>query len=302
MEISVITINYNNSLLTVNFVNSVLEYTSKNLNYEIIVVDNSSNLEDYNILTEKLSNVKVKIIRSKINMGFGGGNMLGVQSALGKYFAFINNDILFCEDCLSSLFNFMNSNNSVGVVTPQQLNRYGDPTSCFDYFHGIRKELLGRKFVELFLPKDKVRRENKLYKNICEVDFVQGCFMFFDAKKFGCVGGFDTNIFLYYEEMDICYRLKKEGFTSYLVPETKFLHYHGVSTGKSFKIKRELKISYLYVLKKNYSYIKYLIIKWILLLKLFFISLIKPKYFQMFYMVLTETYLQKSLKNQQKIL
>lgn len=302
MDISVITINYNNALLTVNFVKSVIAVTTSKLKYEIIVIDNASSKEDYVILNEDLNNVDgVRLIKSKINLGFGGGNMLGVQYASGKYYAFINNDIVFEEDCLNSLFSFMNENKNVGVVTPQQLNKDGNPVSCFDYFHGIRKEILGRKFVELFLPKNKDRRENKQYTKTCCADFIQGCFMFFDANSFAQVGGFDTNIFLYYEEMDICLRLKKEGLKSCLYPETKFLHYHGVSTGKNFAIKKELQISYLYVIKKNYSYLKYLIIKSIVLFKLFFKSIVSPRHIELFLMVLMGSYLQNSLKLKQKI-
>lgn len=302
MDVSVITINYNNALLTVNFVKSVIEVTSSTLKYEIIVVDNASSIHDYAILNEGLSNENgVRLIKSKINLGFGGGNMLGVQYSTGKYLAFVNNDIIFKEDCLHSLFLFMNENNDVGVVTPQQLNRDGNPVSGFDYFHGIRKEILGRKFVELFLPKSRARRANKLYTTTCCADFIQGCFMFFDTVSFGKVGGFDTNIFLYYEEMDICYRLRNEGLKSCLYPETKFLHYHGVSTEKSFAIKKELQISYLYVIKKNYSYLKYMIIKNIILIKLFFKSIARPSYFKLFFMILTGAYLQNSLKLKQKI-
>lgn len=302
MDISVITINYNNAMLTVNFVKSVIAVTSSRLNYEIIVVDNASSKDDFAILNEGLNGEDdVRIIKSKINLGFGGGNMLGVQQASGRYLAFINNDIVFKEDCLNSLFLFMNENKNVGVVTPQQLNKDGSPVSCFDYFHGIRKEILGRKFVELFFHKSRDRRENKQYTKTCFADFIQGSFMFFDGNSFAQVGGFDTNIFLYYEEMDICFRLKKEGFRSCLHPETTFLHYHGVSTGKNFSIKKELQISYLYVIKKNYSYLKYLTIKSIVLFKLFFKSIVSPRYFELFFMILTESYLQKSLKLQQKI-
>src|SRR5690606_37409022 len=115
-----------------NFVKSVLEVTSSILNYEIIVVDNASSIDDYAILNEGLSNENgVRLIKSKINLGFGGGNMLGVQYSTGKYLAFVNNDIIFKEDCLNSLFLFMNENKDVGVVTPQQLNRDGNPVSGF---------------------------------------------------------------------------------------------------------------------------------------------------------------------------
>jgi len=301
MDISIISINYNNSNLTLDFVESVIQQTPSNILYEIIIVDNCSKIEDYKQLKKLLANHvnHVKIVRSNINTGFGGGNMLGTQYASGNYLAYINNDILFTEDCLSSLKSFMETNPKVGVVTPQQLNRNKKPTSCFDYFHGIRKELLGRWAVEI--TSKRIKREAKLYKDTVTADFIQGCFLFFDAQKFAEIGGFDTNLFLYYEEMDICYRLKQQGYTSCLYPKTSFIHLHGESTPNNYLIKKELKLSQLYILRKNNHYIKYTIIRLYIAVKLFFKSIFKPRYWNLFFIVLTGKYLENSLKQQQKI-
>ena len=301
MDVSIISINYNNSQLTLDFVQSIIKHTHTSISYEIIVVDNCSKIEDYTNLKTVLKKFKnqVKIIRSNINTGFGGGNMLGTQYASGKYLAYINNDILFTEDCLSSLKGFMETNLTVGVVTPQQLNRHNKPTSCFDYFHGLRKEFFGRWMVEL--TSKRVKRETKLYKETVCADFIQGCFMFFDAQKFAEIGGFDTNIFLYYEEMDVCFRLKQKGYTSCLYPETTFVHLHGESTAKNYIIKKELQLSKLYIIKKNNHYIKYSIIRLFMLIKFLLKSIFKPNYWSLFLAILTGKYLENSLKHQQKI-
>jgi len=301
MDISIISINYNNSQLTLDFVQSIIKHTSTSISYEIIIVDNCSEIEDFNNLKTILEKFKnqIKIIRSNVNSGFGGGNMFGTQYASGKYLAFINNDIIFTEDCLSSLKQFMENNSNTGVVTPQQLNRHNKPTSCFDYFHGIRKEIFGRWMVEL--TSKKIKRETKFYKKIVCADFIQGCFMFFDAQKFANVGGFDTNIFLYYEEMDICFRLKQKGYTSCLHPETTFVHLHGESTAKNYTTKKELQLSKLYIIKKNNRYLKYSIIRLFMLIKYLFKSVFNPKYWSLFSAILTSKYLENSLKHQQKI-
>jgi GT2 family glycosyltransferase len=302
MDISIISINYNNSNLTLDFVESVVQQTPSSILYEIIIVDNCSKIEDYKNLEELLSDYThhVKIVRSNINTGFGGGNMFGTQYASGKYLAYINNDILFIEDCLSSLKDFMETNPSTGVVTPQQLNRDKEPTSCFDYFHGIRKELLGRWAVEL--TSKKIKRQAKLYKQTVSADFIQGSFLFFDAQKFAEIGGFDTNIFLYYEEMDICFRLKQKRYTSCLYPKTSFVHLHGESTAKNYIIKKELQLSKLYIIKKNNHYLKYSIIHLFMLIKYLLKSIFKPNYWSLFLAILTGKYLENSLKHQQKVI
>lgn len=302
VHISVITINYNQSKLTDDFIKSVIKYTPKTITYEFIIVDNCSNIDDYKKLQEliKALNIdNIKLIRSKVNLGFGGGNMLGVQFSKGKNLAFINNDIVFTEDCFSSLINHHDNNSNCGVSTPQQYNIDGKPTSCFDYFHGIRKEMFGRKFIEL--TSSKIKRENKHYKEVVSADFIQGCFMFFPTHIFSLIGGFDTNIFLYYEEMDICYRLSKINYTSELVPETSFKHLHGGSTNPSFMIKKELKISQLYISRKHHNYLKYLAIKSLVLVKTILRALTTPAYWSLVTIIFTGRYIENSLKQKQKI-
>ncbi|NQY28267.1 MAG: glycosyltransferase family 2 protein [Flavobacteriaceae bacterium] len=297
-DISIITINYNTSSLTKNFILSVEKCTSESLKIEFIVIDNCSGVNDYKKLEKdikELNNQNIKLLRSNINLGFGGGNMLGTQYASGKYLAFINNDILFTEDCFSSLIRYHENNAKCGVSTPQQYNINNEPTSSFDYFHGIRKELFGRKLVEL--TSDRIKREKKHYKDSVIVDFIQGCFMFFPTSVFAEIGGYDTNLFLYYEEMDVCYRLNNKGYTSVLVPETSFQHLHGASTPKSFLIKKELKISQLYISRKNHYYLKHLIIRFSILLKTFF----KPKYWGLIPILITGKYLENSLKQSQQM-
>jgi len=298
LDISIITINYNQSNLTRDFIESVLKFTPKNIRYEIIVVDNCSEREDYKNLLHILTPFRLTIVRSVINIGFGAGNMLGVQHASGKYIAFINNDVLFIEDCFSSLIQFLKTNPTVGVAIPQQLDRNKQPTYSFDFNHGIRRLIFGMGFINFFKT---VKRKKKFYTEPVSVDFIQGCFMFFDNNAFAKVGGFDTNLFLYYEEMDICHRLKQKGFSSYFVPITKFIHLEGESTSKNFIIKKELNISRLYVLRKNHNYLKYTIVRFYFLVKWFLKSLFNPLYFKLVFIIFKGAYTENSMKHQQKI-
>ena len=129
------------------------------------------------------------------------------------------------------------------------------------------------------------------------VNFVNGAFMFFRSSVFANVGGFDTNIFLYFEEMDICLRMRQLGYTSFLVPEAKILHYQGASTGTSQLISKEGLLSYFYVIKKNYTCSKYVFIRLYYCLSF----LIKPKKWFLLPLVLKGVHLSESLKQKQKI-
>ncbi|MEZ4858103.1 MAG: glycosyltransferase family 2 protein [Flavobacteriaceae bacterium] len=305
IDISVILINYNSEDYTINCLQSLFEHTSKKLNCQYIVVDNASKKTSYFKLKEyvdtAIQNPPIKLVRSTINTGFGGGNMLGVQHATGNYLAFINNDSILENDCLFYLKSFMDAHPNVGVCGPLAFSEGKTKIKpTIDHFASASREILGRKFLEKINPS-KYPKRKKLYNSPQKGQYVAGSFMFFRTSDFNDVGGFDTNIFLFHEETDICKRLLKNNKEAYLVPDGIFIHYHGASTPKSIKYKIELKISLLYVVRKHDGIIPFYILLTFLQIKYFFSCIFKPKYRTLFYILLLQAPLSKSLKHQQKI-
>ena len=302
-DIAVILINYNSSEHSINCIRSIIEKSSTNLNYQIIITDNCSEKEDYQKLKsfcDQISFANLELHRNTINSGFGGGNMFGVQFAKAKYLAFINNDTLLLNDCLSILKNTLDQNTNIGIAGAQAYKENGDFMISLDHFASPVREIIGRSFLETINPK-KYPKRKKLYKNPLQVNFVPGSFMFVRATDFYEVDGFDTTIFLYYEETDLCIRLAKKSKFAYLIPEAEFIHFHGVSTEKSLEIKKELKISLLYIMRKHYGFFGHKTVMAFLILKYFFSSILKPKNWTLFFLILTGAPLSKSLKTKQKI-
>lgn len=296
-DVAVIIINYNTAKYTLECVASIYEKTDTTIQFQIIVIDNNSHKDDFNVLRNGLKNYDgVYLHRSPINTGFGGGNMLGVQFAKAHYLLFLNNDAFLINNCLSILHHYMESNRVVGVATAQNYDENGRHVASFDHDKGIRKLILGRSFLEKKFPKQFPRRKTE-FSDPVTVNWVNGAFMFFRSSVFTEVGGFDTNIFLYFEEMDICQRIRKINYTSALVPNAKITHYQGASTGSSTITGRESLISYFYVIKKNSTYLKYLIIK----LYYSVTFMVKPKKWKMLPLVLKGVHLSESLKQNQKI-
>ena len=294
-DIAVIIINYNTSYYTLKCIKSVIEKTDSSVAYQIIVVDNNSNLDDYKNLKSNFPKDKnISLHRSNINTGFGGGNMHGVQFCKAHYLLFLNNDAFLLNNCLSILLTYLKANKDVALCTAQNYDENHKHVISFDHYKGLRRLLFGRSFLEKINPK-KYPKRNQEYTKPIKVNWVNGAFMLFDTKAFSKVGGFDTTIFLYYEEMDICKRLSDFNYQITLVPDAKILHYQGKSTGMSKTISREGYISYLYVLKKNYSPLKYYTIR----LYLFIALLLKPKKWFLLDIVLNPSN-SKSLKHQQK--
>ena len=302
-DIAVILINYNSTEHTINCVNSIIEKTARTINYQIIITDNCSEKEDYLKLKsfcDELNFPNLELHRNKINSGFGAGNMFGIQFANAQYLAFINNDTLFLNDCLSILKNSLYTNQNIGIAGAQAYKENGDFMISLDHFASPTREILGRNFLETINPK-KYPKRKKVYTNPQPVNFVPGSFMFVRSDDFYETGGFDTNIFLYYEETDLCIRLAKKSKFAYLIPAAKFIHYHGASTEqRSLTIKKELKISLLYIIRKHYGFFGHKIVLLFLTIKYFFSSIFKPKNWSLFFLILSGASLSKSLKTKQK--
>jgi GT2 family glycosyltransferase len=301
LDLSIILINFNTSNYTIKCIESIFKQISSELKFNIIIVDNHSTCEDVSKLNDyltKLNNPKISLLKNHINLGFGGGNMIGCQFSEAKYYAFVNNDSILLNDCFSIIINYMEKNEEFGICGPQSFKKNLDLLPTLDHYTSPLKEIFGRKFLEIINSKKYPKRKLE-YKFPKKGQFVSGSFMVIRSEDFWNVGGFDTNIFLYHEETDLCIRLSKIKKYAYLIPDAKYIHFHGASTPKSIQIKAELKISLLYVIRKHYGYFNYKLILTILQLRFLLKSIRKPKYWYIFKILLNGGNLNDSLKHKQ---
>lgn len=288
IDLSIIIINYNTSDLTFDCVKSIYLQTPKNINFEVIVVDNASKYEDYESLKTNIEGLNlptITLFRSKINGGFSSGNMLGVQFAKGEHLAFVNNDVVLIEDSFSYPIQYLNINKNVGLVGIQPIYENKVKQVAFSHFDTFSNRFLGTWLYEKFNPKVTKRHGN--FDKPTTVDYVVGSYMLFRAVDFYKIGGFDTNLFLYFEEMDIGKRLKNINLESVFIPSINYIHINGASTKLGYLIKIELKISHLYVVRKNHGFFNYLILKCFFIIMFFFKAIFKPKHFKLFFKLLT---------------
>lgn len=302
-DIAVILINYNANTYTQQCVESIIEKTHAGLNYQIVIIDNASEKDDYFALLHYIENKKytqVQLIRNNLNLGFGGGNMLGVHYANADYYAFVNNDSILINDCLSIILKAMKADGKLGICGPFAYKENGEMLPTLDHFASPAKEFLGRKLLEKINPSSFPNRTIK-YTQPQKGQFIAGSFMVVKASDFNQVGGFDTNIFLYFEETDLCKRLLQIGKAAYLIPEAEFIHYHGVSTPQNVLIKTELKISFLYVIRKHYGWFWHQVLLNKMRIQYLLKSIFKPKYWYLCKVIWAGAPLSKSLKVKQKI-
>jgi len=256
---SIIIVNYKTRELTVECVRSLEKYIPQN-SYEVIIVDNASNDGSLEHLIHQLP--AIQIIESKVNVGFGAANNIGVNTSRGKYIFLLNPDTILMGNVLSLFIRFYKKNDHLKIGALGSLLVSPD----FEILHSFGSNFpFGMKrFLKNYLPKNEHRTLAKIEKDYsAEVDIVVGANMFIEKKLFDEFNGFDTNIFLYEEELELQYRMRKNGYVSIVLNEKMIIHLEGKSSANYFKRKCSF-LSLCYVSKKHLPYYFYLMYRFTL--------------------------------------
>ena len=240
--VSIVVLNLNGKKHLKDCLPSLQRQNYKNI--EIIVVDNNST--DGSLEFVKNTYPKVKLIASKKNLGFTGGNNLGAQKAVGKYLLFLNNDIRVDKNFLLPLVEALEKDESIGIAQSKILlwdrPETIDSVGCYFTF-------LGAFWHEAYGEKDKGK-----YVRQREIFGATGAALFISKTLFQKIGGFDETYFIYFEDVDLSWRVWRRGRRVVLVPQSMVYHKHGATTSKnlpsSFWVFHTFKNS-LYVLLKN---------------------------------------------------
>lgn len=229
MDLSIVIVNHNTKYLTSQTVDSVIE-TTTGIDYEIIVVDNSSKPIEYYSSDDK----QVKVIQRVENRGFGHACNIGANIAIGRYVLFLNSDTIMQKDTLKKSVQYMDSHRDVGCLGIKTILKNGD----FD--HGCKRGFptpfnslcYVLKLHRLFPKNKKFGGYTLSYLSndeTNEVDSVSGAFMLIPKAVLGKVGLFDESIFMYAEDIDLCYRIKKVGFKVVYYADVFMIHLKGQS-------------------------------------------------------------------------
>lgn len=262
-KLTIVIVHFNTVVLTVTCVRSllaVLENSPLADQFAVVIVDNRSESAEFDRLCtdlDSLARPEVILARNCMNSGFGLGCMLGLNYSAGDFVAFVNSDTQFDEDAFSPLIDYLEAHQDVGVIAPQHRGVDGAPERSFSRFDSIPYRLLGRRLSEI-VGFDRGADPRKTYDEPVIVDFVFGSFMLFRREALAVTGGFDPNIFLFYEEMDLCYRLRQRGYKCVFFPGVGFRHVGQASFKQKDIIKLESDLSLLYLLRKNRGYFYFL--------------------------------------------
>ena len=208
----------------------------KNIEAEIIVVDNASTDGSRSFLEARFSNVK--FIWNETNLGFSKANNLGLKFTTGEYTLFLNPDTIVPEDCFEKCIDFFETHADCGAIGVKMIDGSGNflkeskrsfptPAASFYKLTGLHKLFpTHKKFAAYYAG-------HLSESNTASVEVLSGAFMMVSDKMLKRVKGFDEDFFMYGEDIDLSYRIKKTGFKNYFFAETTIIHFKGESTQKN---------------------------------------------------------------------
>jgi len=237
-KVAVIVVSFNGEETIIDCVRSINEITKEGNNeITLIIVDNAStdkSLEKVKCQISKLKTTtqmsKLKVIKNKENLGFAGGVNVGTKYALkngAEYVFLLNQDAIVKQGAIEKLVQIIEKDSQIGIVGPLILNPDGTIWSA----GGIVDK---KRFTAGHLDDLNSSRQARTIK---AVDFVSGCAMMIRNDVFEKIGFFDERFFLYYEDVDFCFRVRKANFKIIFVPQAVVTH-HYQSTIEKEKKKR----------------------------------------------------------------
>jgi GT2 family glycosyltransferase len=228
IQISIITINYNGLANTCALIETI---PFNDYPLEVIVVDNASSEDEATLIEQRYP--QVKVIRSKENLGFAGGNNLGIKAALGRYLFFINNDTILKPQTsdLKHLIERLESDTKIGMVCPKIRFAWD---SCPIQFAG-------------YTPLSRITLRNKAigygeedlgqYNNAHSTPYAHGAAMMVKREAIERAGLMPECYFLYYEELDWSMMIRRAGYEIWYEPTCTIYHKESQATGQESSLR-----------------------------------------------------------------
>ncbi len=252
-KVSIISVNYNQAAVTVELLESIKRLTFKDV--EVIIVDNASKEDPSAALLA--SYPSIKIIKSAENLGFAGGNNLGIDASTGDYLFFINNDAEIVEGTIESLLALFERVPNLGVVSPKLC--YYTPDETIDTI-----QYVGSTEVSTFTGRNRtlgeLEEDRGQYVIARPTAYAHGAAMMIPREAIERVGNMPEEFFLYYEELDWCAQFRRAGYEIYIEPNALVYHKESLSVGKLSTLKTYyINRNRIYFMRRNKSRLAFFI-------------------------------------------
>lgn len=254
ITVSIIIVSFNDESFLLTCIESIIKNTS--ISFEIIVVDNANLLSLKNKLHKLFP--KVSYLATQENLGYGAACNIGATHAKGKFIFVLNPDTLLFNKTIENLTNFLQDHSDVGIVSPLLLDNNKIPYSK----QGTEKltpitAIFSLSRIHKYFPNNYIAKQYWLTswdkKNPREVGVSPGTAMLLPNSLYKKLNGFDSNIFIYYEECDLCLRAMNLGYKTCILPSAKLIHYWGQSTPNATLNRHRMKVSRNYYMNKHFG-------------------------------------------------
>lgn len=260
IDISVVIVNWNTKKLLEDCLASIKKEVgeSEDFKYEVIVVDNNSEDGSQKMVETKFP--QVKLLQNKENLGFAKANNQAFKIAKGKYVLLLNSDTYLLENSLKKLLEKVQQldnrgstptngrslvikgvepRNTFGALSPMLLNEDRTIQQSVGFFPNLLQVFWWMTFIDdlpfgTFLKPYHVDHDS-FYKGEHEVDWITGAAMLVPKAVIAEVGALDEKIFMYGEDVDWCFRIKKAGYKVFYSPTTKLVH---IGRGSAKKVSK----------------------------------------------------------------
>ncbi len=233
MELSIIYVNWNSLDYLRESIASVKEHTHQ-VSFEILVVDNASPEGGVDSLQQQFP--EITVIKSAKNLGFAGANNVGFLHSKGKYVLLLNPDTKLIAPSIDIMMEHIRSLPDAGIVGCKLLNTdLSVQLSSIQKFPTILNQALDAEYLRLRWPHCSLWGIAPLFSDsveIMKVDVIPGACMLLRRETFEKVGMYSEEYFMYAEDLDLNYKLKRAGFTNYYVGETAIIHHGGRSSSR----------------------------------------------------------------------
>ena len=232
MDLSIIIVNYKTLELTFNCIDSIIKSNLKDIDYEVILIDNASN--DGSIEEIEAQFPHLKIIKNVDNLGFSKANNQGIRASSGQTILLLNSDTIVDFDTLKESLAFLQKHKNIGALGCKVLLPSGKldpackrsfPTPLNGIYHQLRLD-------DAYPDSQRFGAYNLTYvdeNKTCPVDCIMGAFMMVPKPVIDRVGLLDEDFFMYGEDIDWCYRIKEAGYQIMYYPQVRIFHHKKAS-------------------------------------------------------------------------
>lgn len=226
MTVSVIIVNFNGGTYTEQCLRSLQQHWPSSI-HDVIVVDNASTDGSPDRIKELFPSIT--LLRMPQNRGFGAANNAGAKAAGGDFLFFLNNDTVITQDPVTPLMELLQHDPQCGIAAPLLYNMDGSYQVSFGEFPSPAAEARMRR-----ISKDAAQQHLMEPRGTDKSvrDWVSGAAFMMRASDFSSIGGFDERFFMYFEDVDLCRRVRNRGMQCLLVPAARLIHLGGKSYGK----------------------------------------------------------------------